>query len=111
MKRLSYFCISGMLFSSSACLANQATPETSISYLESWTSVSGDLYVRTNESSLTNPASCSNGAVYVLPKSAPDITKSMLLAASTSSQSLKLTIYSGGCYGNRPQIVAVKLLN
>lgn len=90
---------------------NQLTNETTIKFLESWTSTSGDLYVKTNESSVANPASCSNSSVYVLPKNAPEITQSMLLASVHANSTLKLTIYGGGCYYNRPQIVAVKIIN
>lgn len=94
----------------SSAMANQSTPQTKIRYMENWGGNSNNaIFIKTTESSPTNPANCSYTGNYLISSSMSETSRAMLLSAFMADQNIKLTIYSGGCANNRPSIVAVRL--
>lgn len=99
-------CIFTLSCSMGISAANQGTGNVYITFLENW--VGGDgLYLKTDQSSKTNPAGCSNITSYHLPSESSDLSRSMLISAYVAGKPVKLAIYGDGCSVNRPQIVAV----
>ena len=86
--------------------ANVGTGSVKITKMENWVGASG-LYIKTDQSQLTNPAGCSSTDKYHLATTASDISQSMILSAYIAGKLLNFVIFGGGCSDNRPQIVAV----
>ncbi|MBB5212004.1 hypothetical protein [Microbulbifer hydrolyticus] len=99
-------CIFALSCSVMANAANQGTGKVRITFLENWVSGSG-LYIKTDQSTKTNPAGCSNVSSYHLPSESSDLSRSILISAYIAGKPVKLAIYGDGCSVNRPQIVAV----
>ncbi|MEW6995699.1 hypothetical protein AADZ84_15725 [Colwelliaceae bacterium MEBiC 14330] len=99
-----------ILFSGIANAANIGTGSVKVTKMENWVGDS-TVFIKTNQSELTNPAGCTVTDKYHLPTSASDISRSMLLSAYHADKAINIVIAGGACMNNRPQIVAISFQN
>lgn len=108
MKLVIYFAFA-LLSLSFSTIANENTGEVLVTNIEVWQG--GSIFVATNQTTKTNPASCSYSGTYKVSTTGTELLHTQLISALVTSSTAKLTIYSGGCDSDRPVIVAVALLS